>query len=198
MAAVQQYMVPKTPAESQWIDKNKKTATPAEAASPAGPALSAKEKEKAKARGRKRGPPTRRLVRHVLRARAQAVHALAAFFSELEHKSEGKRVHASMHLAKLYGGFSLPSSSPQASVTEEGKDAPTTQGWRDAREVLAFLRARGARITSLESQIAGDYWAASAGILSDAEELSDAEYSSDAGESMRENEDLQWVVPAIQ
>ena len=54
-----------------------------------------------------------------------------------------------------------------------------------------FLRDRGARIATLESQIAKDYWAATASPFSDGEEEGETEYSSG-------NEELVWVPPATQ
>ncbi|EJD02575.1 uncharacterized protein FOMMEDRAFT_122573 [Fomitiporia mediterranea MF3/22] len=226
MTALQQYLVPKVPPESPWIDKNKKVKQQpeSESQSPLGQesssagagasslsstsaSLTPTPNDKFNSKGRKRRPPTRRLIRHVLRARSQAVHALAAFFAELERQPEGKRVYASAHLAQLYGGFS--EASPD---TKEDPTSPTPpKGWRSSREVLTFLRTRGARIATLESQIAEDYWAASSGaLLSDGDvegeggegetEYSYNSYSSDAQDSVKENEgdeDIKWVAPMI-
>ena len=68
------------------------------------------------------------------------------------------------------------------------------RGWRDAREVLTFLRDRGAKITSLQSQIADEYWTVAGSVLSEGEE----DYSSDCLDTSKENEDLVWIAPAIQ
>ncbi|KAJ3772017.1 glycerol-3-phosphate-acyltransferase [Lentinula raphanica] len=80
----------------------------------------------------RRRPPTRRIMRHVLRARIEAVKALAVFFDQLEHAGERKRlkVHASRHLAEIYG---------ESGANDE----------RYAVEVVDFLRKRGARIPSV-------------------------------------------------
>lgn len=128
-------------------------------------------------------------MRHVLRARARAVHALASFFAELERAPEGKRVRASDHLAQVYGGFSTPG--------DEKVNDSTPHGWREAREVLSFLRDRGAKFHSLESQIAGDYWAESRAVLSDQEEEGETESNSDAPDGSRGNETFEGVAPAI-
>lgn len=197
MAALQQYLVPKTPAKSPWIDKNRAKQAESQpvstnsslnvdqAASPSSPG-----KDNLDSPVRKRVPPTRRLVRHVLRARARAVQALAEFFAELEHAPEGKRVQASAHLARLYGGFWDP--------PRDTDDQSIQESWREAREILAFLRARGARIASLQSQIAGDYWTTSRAVLSDADEEGETDYSSDVPVNAREKDELTWVAPMIQ
>ncbi|OCB87279.1 hypothetical protein A7U60_g5607 [Sanghuangporus baumii] len=194
--ALQQYLTPKTPPENPWIDKNKsrrpETQSPTSSSSQrANPVGISPAQVQAKTRGRKHSPPTRRLIRHVLRARARAVHALASFFAELERAPEEKHVHASTHLAQSYGCFSSSSDDEDGVVSG-------LQGWRKAREVLRFLRDRGANFSSLESQIADDYWAESRAILSDPEEDGETEYSSDFPESSPGDEDLKWVAPAIQ
>lgn len=192
ITALQQYLTPKTPPENPWIDKNKPTAPNAQAptsesAQKASTASSHSGQAKAKGRGHARSPPIRRLIRHVLRARARAVHALASFFDEIERAPEWKRVYASVHLAQTYGGFSNATADDALS---------TPQGWRTAHEVLKFLRERGAKFASLESQIADDYWAESRAILSDPEE--ETEYNSDFAESSSGNDNFKWVAPAIQ
>ena len=188
MSALQQYLVPKTPAESPWIDKNaNKTSESRPASTEAttsgtSSSSSSSTMENLNSRKVKRVPPTRRLVRHVLRARARAVHALATFLNELQHSPQGKRVRASPHLARLYGGFSDSSQ----------------EGWREVHEVLDFLRVRGAKIASLESQMAGDYWTTSRAVLSDADDDGETDYSSDVQGSVKENEDLRWIAPVVQ
>ncbi|THH02962.1 hypothetical protein EW145_g6650, partial [Phellinidium pouzarii] len=200
MTALQQYTIPKRPPVSPWIDKkpgnlSTPSITPSSDSScPSIPSPSPPAAEPSadpstsgsKSRTRKRQPPTRRLVRHVLRARAEAARALASFFHQLESAPDDKRVHASAHLARL-----SPASTPGPQGPPPGQGL---QGFRYAREVVAFLRTRGAKITSLESQIEGDYWAATAGLNSDNEV--DGYNSSDAGDSSRENDDLVWIAPA--
>ncbi|KAJ3810864.1 glycerol-3-phosphate-acyltransferase [Lentinula lateritia] len=100
----------------------------------------------------RRRPPTRRIMRHVLRARIEAVKALAVFFNQLEHTGERRKlkVRASSHLAETYGGLDGRSHvfDPSLSVVES-KVQTDVQGWRYATEVVTFLRKRGAKIPSV-------------------------------------------------
>jgi hypothetical protein len=119
-------------------------------------------------------------MRHLLRARGEAVKALAEFLTTLEASGDGKNVIASIHLAKRFGW--VEENTP-ASSTDDGRDgdaSPDAKGYRRAREVIAFLRARGAKIATLDRKIEGD-WA-----LSSDEECT-------AGESEKDEEDLVWV-----
>ena len=201
LAALKQFTVPKTPPESQWIDKKKvkqpltpglpATSLPANPEKPISESSSGPTEKVAKSKATKRRMPTRRLVRHVLRARAQAVHALAAFLAELEHSPRGQHIFASKDLAAKYGGFNEVDVVSPDHVEANGNYEKQRLGWREAHEVLVFLRDRGARIATLEAQIAKDYWAATASPFSDAEEEGETEYSSG-------NEDLVWVPPVTQ
>lgn len=74
------------------------------------------------------------LIRHVLRARVEAVKALVAFIAHIEKgPQEERRVKSSKHLAELYGN--------------------AQEGWRNGREIVSFLRKRGATIAGLEDSI---------------------------------------------
>ena len=59
-----------------------------------------------------RRPPSRRIMRHVLRSRVEAVRALATFFEELELLSFGsaegvtEEIRSSLHLAQIQKGSS--------------------------------------------------------------------------------------------
>jgi hypothetical protein len=70
-------------------------------------------------------------MRHVLRARVEAVKALAVFFDQLEHAGEqtgtGKRlkIRASKHLAEVYGGFDV---SERSVIVVVGIPMPTYRG----------------------------------------------------------------------
>ena len=101
-------------------------------------------------------------MRHVLRARAEAVRSLASFIAHLEAGPAEKRVRASVHLARVYGGVESSSGPSETS---------RTIGWRRAHEVVSYLRARGAKIAALERGIEAE-WAAlnSDGDLSSAED----------------------------
>lgn len=120
-SAVAQYTKPKTPPRSAWIDKPAQQEITDFQLQPEPPV---------KARSARR-PASRRLIRHVLRARVEAANALAGFLGEIARTR--KRVQASGHLAK-------------------------GRGWRDGAEVVAYLRERGAKVASVPLT---DEWAAS-------------------------------------
>lgn len=94
-----------------------------------------------------------------------------------------------MHLAHALGGgvdADGPSEPPLERESAEGVAAvpePHWQGWRHAREVVAFLRAHGAQFRALEAPVEGD-WAA----LS-----SDLDGEDSEGVSMSEKDDIVWV-----
>jgi glycerol-3-phosphate O-acyltransferase/dihydroxyacetone phosphate acyltransferase len=134
LAALSQYTTPATPPENPWIQKTKQTIPTVEEP----PVTSV----------RKRRPPTRRVIRHVLRARAEAAKSLATFFDQLDKGGETK-VKASIHLARTYGWVD--------GTAAEGDNEPL--GWRHAKEVLFFLRKKGAKVASLQRGIEGE-WAA--------------------------------------
>ena len=120
-------------------------------------------------------PPTRRIVRHVLRARIEAAKSLKSLFEQLERATDGKRVRASSHLARAFGGVVDPDGTPKHTADAvEWVEEP--RGWRSAKEVVAFLRRRGAKIAQLEDKVAGD-WAA----LSSEGEFTEMDGESDAG-----------------
>ena len=106
---------------------------------------------------RARRPRSGRVMRHVLRARAEASHSLASFVAQLEASPADKRVRASIHLARIYGGV----ESPAGASDTNGADEPSTTpiGWRHAREVVSYLRGHGAKIAALERDI-GVEWIA--------------------------------------
>lgn len=86
--------------------------------------------------------PSRVLVRHVLRQRVFASRELASVLLSLE--SDDTRVKASFWLAERYGG-DVYKPDPEGAEDYE-RDWP--RGVRGAREVVAFLRGRGARFGS--------------------------------------------------
>ena len=118
---------------------------------------------------RARRPRSGRVMRHVLRARAEAVRLLASCIAQLEAGPAEKRVRASVHLARLYGGFEAPAPTSDTSGTDSSP--PTPVGWRRAREVVSYLRVRGAKITALERGIEVEWVALNSdGDLSSAED----------------------------
>ncbi|KAF8973307.1 hypothetical protein BDZ97DRAFT_1780750 [Flammula alnicola] len=128
-SAVSQYMKPKTPPVSAWIDRPTTPKTPpAEPEEKAPQSLTdfnLQEEPPVKARSARR-PPSRRLVRHVLRSRVEAVNALAGFFDHLTRNGTNKKVTTS-------------SSSGADDSLPEGEQ----EGWRYAAEVVTFLRNGG-------------------------------------------------------
>jgi len=122
-------------------------------------------------------------MRHLLRARGEAVKALAEFFATLEASGDDKTVNASIHLAKQFGWVEgIPySSSSDGGVKDEGP--ADVKGYRKAREVIAFLRARGAKVATLDRKIDGD-WVGALG----------SEEEGTAGDSDKgEEEELVWM-----
>ena len=108
-------------------------------------------------------------MRHVLRARAEASRSLASFIAQLETGPADKRVRASVHLARLYGGMESVTGTSDISGTVES--SPTFVGWRRAREVVSYLRGHGAKIAALERGIEVEWVARhSDGELSSAED----------------------------
>jgi len=124
-------------------------------------------------------------MRHVLRARAEAVRAVASFFAALDAEGDGKDVLASVHLARQFGRV-----EEVRSKCEGGQDIDDetvkTKGYRRAREVSAFLRARGARIPALVREIEGE-WALS----------SEEEGTSIQCEKCEGDEGLVWVPNSV-
>ncbi|KAJ7797540.1 hypothetical protein B0H14DRAFT_3114323 [Mycena olivaceomarginata] len=124
----------------------------------------------------KRRPPSRRIMRHVLRARVEAVKALAEFFEELRAQSAqsrgrgGMRVKASVHLARLYGGVeAVATPKMEGEGNGEGEGEGEGEGWREAGEVIAFLMKRGAKIPQMRHvQVEGEWAALSSDAESDA------------------------------
>ena len=145
-SALEPYTQPKIPPPNPWIDRPLGNNEPVEREGEKhkqtrDPNNPNNEESRAKRTGRR--PPSRRLVRHVLRARVEATNGLAGVFDSLTRTGWEKKVVASGHLARMYG------------KSEEGG------GWRDAGEVIQFLRKRGAKIPSVVQGPMEDDWAAS-------------------------------------
>jgi glycerol-3-phosphate O-acyltransferase/dihydroxyacetone phosphate acyltransferase len=101
--------------------------------------------------------PIRRVIRHVIRARAEAVRALTEFMAQLGGPSADQRwVHAAPHLAALYGGR-VENLAPAENEVEGGPPDADRRGWRTAREVLDFLASRGAKVETLKRPIEGEW-----------------------------------------
>jgi len=169
LAALSQYTTPAIPAENPWIQQK----TPQSIVSPV-------VQEPPVTAARKRRPPTRRVIRHVLKSRAEAAKSLATFFDQLDRGGEGRKVKASIHLARMYGWVD------EVDDKAAGVEAPEEPlGWRHAREVVSFLRKKGAKVASLQRGIEGE-WAA----LS-----SDGDNSFVDGSENSKDEDIIFVPP---
>lgn len=175
--ALAQYTVPKLPAENEWIDRSR--IKPRRSSTSLSQSSSTSTAPDGRPIRNRRRPPTRRLIRHVLRARVEAAKALASLFAQLERSADTKRVCASPHLARAFGG-QVEEQTDQVD-TEEGVEALAEPvGWRSAREVAAFLRKKGARVAALEDRIEGDWAAISEG-------------DSDAFSGSGREDDIVWV-----
>ncbi|KAJ3570953.1 hypothetical protein NP233_g4059 [Leucocoprinus birnbaumii] len=177
--ALSQYTTPQIPPENPWIDRPKKlparlsgsdTDTPNASSGSRSPSPDLRQGGEPPVKARPvRRPPSRKLVRHVLRARAEAVRALAAFFKELKRAGADKKVYACVHLAEMHGGGTVAHTNSEG--TEE------VEGWRHGREVIEFLRTRGAKIPMSDNiRIEGE-WAA----------------LSSEGEGYTTSEEKEWV-----
>ncbi|KAI0784612.1 hypothetical protein C8Q75DRAFT_699868, partial [Abortiporus biennis] len=163
LPALAQYTTPKSPPENPWVDRSRvksRSATPAPDSSPSSDNAplpnSPSTTEKSKKKQKQKRPPSRRLIRHVLRARLEAAKALVSLFEQLG-RSPDKQVRASAHLVRAFGGQLDPVDTTK--LTDEGLVSDELAGWRSAREVVSFLRKRGAKIGGLETRVEGD-WAA--------------------------------------
>ena len=119
-----QYTTPFIPPENPWVQPRANGDEPA-------PSIALSPPHRGKHR---RKAPSSRLIRHVLRARVEAVKALVAFIAHLEKGApEERRVKSSKHLAEMYGNG--------------------VEGWRNGREIVSYLTKRGATIVGLEGSI---------------------------------------------
>ncbi|KZT29092.1 glycerol-3-phosphate-acyltransferase [Neolentinus lepideus HHB14362 ss-1] len=170
ISAISQYTTPRIPPKNPWIDRPEKSNSESPAQEPQAKNVSGVAAEPP-VKSRRRRPPSRRLIRHVLRARVQAARALASFFEHLEKgaDAEGKWVRASVHLARQFGGhIDKDEAGNEIDGGVSSYCGPT--GWRSAREVVAFLRRKGAKIAGLERKVEGEWAATTSGELSPTEE----------------------------
>ena len=138
LTALAQYTATPIPRENEWI-----TGKPRD---PAGGA--ATEPPESPQPYRARRPRSGRVMRHVLRARAEATRSLTSFITQLETGPADKRVRASVHLARIYGG--VDSITDASDISGTGESSPTFIGWRHAREVISYLRGHGAKVAALK------------------------------------------------
>ena len=170
LAALSQYTTPLVPPESPWVEQGNRSSTPDLPSQAAEPPVVLKRKR----------PASRRIMRHVLRARGEAVRALASFFTALEDTGESKQVVASAHLARRFGWVDEVKVDMEAQG--QGPVKVEVQGYRHAREVISFLRSRGAKIATLEREIEGG-WA----------EGTPTESEVGEGDGDEDEDDVVWV-----
>ena len=145
LTALAQYTATPIPPANQWVTGNSRV--------PAGGV--ATEPPVSQQPYRARRPRSGRVMRHVLRARAEASRSLASFIGQLETGPADKRVRASVHLARVYGGVESTTGASDISSTEES--SPTFVGWRHAHEVVSYLRGHGAKVAALERSIEAEW-----------------------------------------
>ena len=166
---------------------------------------------------RLRRPPSRRLVRHVLRVRAESMRHLAAYLLSLDR--EGVRVPASSHMVKIFGGGVQPPESTvatseasydkvgggrqmEAKGMQGGVEIRPSQeggGWRDGREVIKYLCSRdGNKVKELFIRYArGSGTTRGSGADSEGEWAALSSEGEDDAASPRpeEEEQMTWVPP---
>ena len=158
LAALSQYTTPATPKENPWIDRpktpsqNSGTSTPRSVVTSAPSNDSDMDEPPVKIRSKRRAP-SRRLVRHVLRARVEAVKSLSSFFDDLQQCPRGTQLLASVHLARTYGQV------VQRGINE-ATGLPESEGLRNVYEIIGFLTQRGAKIPTLKQASGETEWAA--------------------------------------
>src|SRR6266508_4898818 len=108
LPALKQYTMPKIPPPNPWIDRPQSSSTPKateeeEGEKRTGSPTDFNLQEEPAVQERSRKPPSRRLIRHVLRARVEATNALAAFFDALAADGSRSEVKVSPHLGRIYG-----------------------------------------------------------------------------------------------
>ncbi|KAG8812462.1 hypothetical protein FRB91_011427 [Serendipita sp. 411] len=151
---------------------------------------------------RSQRPPSRKLIRHLLRARADAIRRLAAFIRKIDDPSV--RVCASGFMAKTFNpdpNGALQSLFDQApggtnaiQTVSGGVEAelnPT--GWRSGKEVIAYLRSKGAHVGRILREGEGGEQAFQWDAVSSEGELSSPGSPDD--QIRIKQEEVEWVVP---
>lgn len=137
-AALSQYTQPPTQPPNPWIDKPRTPNNTSDGDGKAGEKTESKRQDVVGQNLAPRRPPSRRLVRHVLRSRVEAMNALARFFDELADAGSDKRVKASLHLAERFGGG--------RTGVDLSDETETIEGWRYGVEVIRFLEKLGGKV----------------------------------------------------
>lgn len=172
LAALAQYKTPHIPAESPWIERKRSStlSLPAQATEPP-------------VNFRRTRPASGRIMRHVLRARGEAVRAIAGFFAQLVTQGDGKEVVASLHLARRFGRVEKVETASEGSESS-GDEKIETKGYRRISEVISFLKSKGAKIPVLEQEEIDGQWDVA---------LSSEEGTSTPSDSGDGDESVVWV-----
>ncbi|KAG8934545.1 hypothetical protein FRC02_009757 [Tulasnella sp. 418] len=218
LAALTQYTIPVIPPPNPWIDKplpRSGTATPipppeTKPATTDGDGSSSKTTSTIKKKAKR--PSSRRLIRHVLRARIEASQALATFLEELEYKSP--RIRVSSHLGHPEGqveegyvsGMSSTSASERSgyvdasgnhnSNSSDSLSTPVLLGegekkaYLEGKEIIALLRRRGARVKH-EGQHSD--WAA---VVSSSEGEDNSGAEGEGEDDDADADEVVWVSPS--
>ncbi|WRT70150.1 uncharacterized protein IL334_007144 [Kwoniella shivajii] len=101
--------------------------------------------------------PSRVLVKHVLRTRLQAAKELSKVLLEIESKDIS--INSSFWLASEFGGEIMKPTNEEEDMNEWEREL--AKGVRNGKEVVSFLRARGARLDLGRND--QSHWVASSG-----------------------------------
>ncbi|VDB95788.1 unnamed protein product [Peniophora sp. CBMAI 1063] len=126
ITALQQYTTTPKPPPNPWVNKGTSTPTEAWKVAVSPSTMHSGVPHEPPVKSRRRRPRSGRVMRHVLRARAEAASALAAFFGTLE-RSPAVRVRASAHLARAYGG--TVDDAPVEDAPDAVAPTPGPTGW---------------------------------------------------------------------
>ncbi|KIM26219.1 hypothetical protein M408DRAFT_330764 [Serendipita vermifera MAFF 305830] len=180
-------------------------------ASKSEPAIASSTKSDKRVRNKR--PPSRKLIRHLLRARVDATRQLAAFLRRIDRPDV--KVAASAFMASVYGGGQetlFEKTGVDAHVlTSDGKEVPGAMGtevdlnptgWRYGQEVVRYLRSKGANVGKLlreaegisggDGEVEGEYDFVA---LSSDGEASPGSPDSGYGASTEKADKLEWVAP---
>lgn len=164
-------------------------------------------------RTKNKRPPSRKLIRHLLRARVDATRQLAAFLKKIDRP--GVKVSASGFMASAFGGgqeslFKDVGAGTDARYqTSDGKEVPgavgtevdlNPTGWRYGQEVVRYLKDTGANVGKLLREADSVSGAEGEGeydfvALSSDGEASPSSPDSGYGASTGKAEELEWVAP---
>ncbi len=189
LSALRAYSTVEPPPPNPWLDQYKQQATPTP--SNANATLSTDGSKKTKIdvspkHSKRKRLGSRHFIRHVLRARLRAIESLSSFLKDVE--CSGGRVRASVHLAERFSPDLVDDAKEEGTDSSGFLAVDGPKGWRDAKEVLAYLRSKGAVIEPSKEE-EGE-WAAEALSSGDEGEGEDAVNKHDDDETT-------WVAASL-